>query len=91
MSATNEAKKVLRAELVKLGEPYASLKLSAKSVSFSDLARGVGIFVTIWDYPGNTTGDTLALTGKPSTFEALRAVAKANHFIIELSRSKAVS
>ena len=66
---TNQAKKIIKAELDKRNLPYT--KLTAKTVHFSDLARCSYIFVKIHDW-------------KPSpAWRELEQVACDNGFCIE--------
>lgn len=48
---TNEAKKLIKSELVRRGIPF--MKLTAKTIDFTDLARKSCIFVTIHGWQPN--------------------------------------
>lgn len=65
----NRAKMLIKKELVKRGLAYE--RLSAQTVSFSDLARGGCVFVRVHGW-----------TPDPS-FEALEAVARQHGFRVE--------
>jgi len=54
---TNEAKKIVAAELQKRNLPYT--KLTAKTVDFSDLARATCIFVKIHGWQPNPAWDEI--------------------------------
>lgn len=66
---THSAKQIIKRELDRRGLAYS--KLTARTVSFSDLARGDCIFVKIAGWHPNPAWDEL------------KAVAKANKFCIE--------
>jgi hypothetical protein len=65
----SQAKKIIQAELEKHNLPYE--KLTARTISFSDLARASCVFVKIHGWQPNPA------------WEELRAVAVANGFRIE--------
>ena len=77
----NEAKKLIKAELDALKIPYT--KLTAKTVDFSDLARGACIFVTIHGWETSYQS--------PAWYQHLRELAVKNGFRIEATGQGIVS
>ena len=71
MTTISQAKKIIRQNLVDLNLPYD--KLTAKTISFSDLARGSCIFVKIHGWQPNPKA------------EILRNIAIENGFRVEFS------
>lgn len=69
---TGEAKKLIAAELKRRNVSFE--KMTAKTVSFSDLARGSGLFVSVKGVPAQTT---------PELWDALRAIAKQHGFFVQ--------
>ena len=61
----SKAKKIIREKLNQLGLQY---RLTAKTVSFSDLARGDCIFVKIHGWKPNPLWDELDKTAKQNGF-----------------------
>lgn len=68
----NDAKKLLSTELQRRNVPFE--KMTAKTVSFSDLARGSGLFVRIHGVPAQST---------PELWQSLKVIAKENGFFVE--------
>jgi hypothetical protein len=73
------AKKIIKAELEKRNLPYT--KLTAKTISFSDLARASCIFVKIHGWSSLATSSIAV--GEPSAWSQLKEVAIQNGFRIE--------
>lgn len=75
---TSEAKRIIKAELVNRGLPFS--KVSAKTVSFSDLARGESVFVSVkdWDYRRLESAEQ-----SRTIWAELKALAHANGFCLE--------
>ena len=66
---TNEAKKLLKGELERRGLRFT--KLTARTISFSDLARGSGVFVKVHGWESNPE------------WNGLKAFAREHGFFIE--------
>ena len=63
---SNEAKKIITKKLIDLNLP--AYKLTAKTVDFSDLARGSKLFVKIHGWKPSPLWDDLQKTAKESGF-----------------------
>lgn len=62
----SEAKKLVADRLRRLGIEYT--RLSAKTIGFSDLARGDGLFVTIHGWKPNPAADEIKKMAKENGF-----------------------
>ena len=64
--STTEAKRIVRAWLATNDNP--ALKVTAKTVNFSDLARGSGVFVTVHGFKPSAMWLSLDATAKEHGF-----------------------